>query len=511
MSVAIENLGHNLPSAHMNPEYMGPSSNANQLAEQTSLPTPKKSPKSRNPRQRRSSRARPRQENSTDKVAVAPSRTSVSEQGGTAARGHRSLSDNNPPNKRKNSNLPKNNNTIASTPGPKPHHSSGPEVRTGMTPRPASGTPSQAYAGPTFHASPAASSLPMPRFFAKKMQKEETAASSETSRQESTSEESSEKSDNSPTMRLSHQVSGDAAKDVSPLDIFFNADRRDKARRESSTPLLGRPVQSRAESNSISIQTPASPQPFFHGSTHHARHFSDTPLNHSISKVMGDIRHTESGSSAHNFESAHSHRSITSPSALASDPNSEEELKRKSMSLKNLLMSPNAQAPFSTSRSASASPFQGLQTPTPQRRPQPQTRSASGSNTPSSFSLDGTSTPPPTLQYGRRPSYQQGQSSNSHLRRQVVHDTASDGDVMPPSPTPFRTGYHPTILKNPRHNRTTPNLMPLSPVSPGFQQPETMDRGLLTPRSNNELMEETLRKILKLDVIGSDGANGVRI
>ena len=512
MSVAISNPGHNLPSAHLSPDYMGPSSNANSLVEQTSLPTPKKSPKSKTSKQRRPSKARPKQGNSTDQVTTTPPRSSVSEQGVATSRAHGSVSENNTKGKRKNSNAPKNANGIASTPGPKSHHTSRLEVRTGMTPRPTSGTPlQQAYAGPTFHASPAPSSLPIPRFFAKKMQTEETAASSETSRQDSTSEGSSEKSDDSPTMRLSHQVTSDATKDVSPLDIFFNADRRDKARRESCTPQLGRPEQLRTESNPDLIQTPTSPRPLSHGSNHHARHYSDNPMNHSITTTMGQLRHAGLGAHADTFEHVHSHRSITSPSILASDPNSEEELKRKSTSLKQLLMTPRTQAPFSTSRSASASPFQGSQTPTPQDRPQPPLRSASGATTPSSFSLDGTNTPPPTLQYGRRPSYQQGRSSNSHLRREFAHQTVSDGDVMPPSPTPFRTGYHPTILKNPRHNRTNPNIMPLSPTSPGFQQPGAMERGPPTPKSNNELMEETLRKILKLDVMGSDGADGVRI
>ena len=512
MSVAIENPTHNLQSSHIDSDYMGPSSSAKSLVEQNSLPTPKKSPKSKQPKQRRPSKA-PYQENIPAKDATTPPRASVSESNVNGLKGRGSVPDNNAKNKRKTSNTPKNTNIATSTPGSKPHHSSRPEVRSGVISRATSGTPSQAYAGPTFHASPAASSLPIPKFFAKKIQAEEAAtSSSDASRLESTSEDSSEKSDDSPTMRLSHQVGGDAARDPSPLDVFFKADRRDKeARRGSCTPLLGRPEQFRAESQPSLVQTQTSTRPFSQGSPHHARHFSDNPMNHTIAHTMGETHRTVPAASVDIFDSLSSNRSITSPSVLASDPNSEEELKRKSLSLKQLLMLPSTNTPLSASRSASASPFQGSQTPTPQQRPQPPIRSASGSTTPSLFSFDGTNTPPPTLHNSRRPSYQQGRSSNSRLRREVAHNTASDGDMMPPSPTPFRSGYHPTILKNPRHNRTNPNFIPLSPASPGFPQPGATNCGPSTPKYNNESMEDTLRKVLKLDAMGSDGAHGVSI
>ena len=514
MSVAVESPTHNLPSTHMDSEFMGPPSTTNQFVEQNTLSTPKKSPKSKQTKQRRHSKA-PAQENNSTKDLTTPPRVSRSEQNVNGPKNRGSVSENAAKNKRKPSNTPRNNsNTIVSTPIAKAHHPSRPEVRSGVISKTTSETPSQAYAGPTFHASPAASSLPIPKFFAKKAQPEEAAiSSSDASRLESTSEDSSEKSDDSPTMRLSYHVGAEAPRDPSPLDVLFKADRREKeARRGSCTPLLGRPEQFRAESQPGPVPTQSSSERFAQGAPHHARHFSDNPMNHSIAHGKENMLLTGPGVSADNiFDSLSSNRSITSPSILASDPNSEEELKRKSLSLKQLLMAPSPNAPLNASRSASASPFQGSQTPTPKQRPQAPVRSASGSITPSLASFNGVNTPPPTLQYGRRPSYQQGRSSNSNLRREVAHNTVSDGDAMPPTPTRLRGGYHPTILKNPRHNKPTPNFLPLSPASPAHPQPGAVNRGPPTPKTNNELMEDALRKILKLDGMESEGAHGVRI
>jgi len=94
-------------------------------------------------------------------------------------------------------------------------------------------TPSKAaYAGPTFHASPAPSSLPVPKFFSKSVpgigQEAGLQAKME---QEADRPGSSSGSDNGlhvPTARDVPQ---------SPLDLFFKADREERAKRQSNTTL----------------------------------------------------------------------------------------------------------------------------------------------------------------------------------------------------------------------------------------------------------------------------------
>lgn len=88
-----------------------------------------------------------------------------------------------------------------------------------------------AYAGPTFHASPAPSALPVPKFFSKSV----PAAGAESglqARMERAADRTTEQSDSSPetdnpTLAREQQKS--------PLDIFFKADRDEKAKRQSSS------------------------------------------------------------------------------------------------------------------------------------------------------------------------------------------------------------------------------------------------------------------------------------
>ena len=86
----------------------------------------------------------------------------------------------------------------------------------------------QRYAGPTFHSSPAASSLPMPKFFTQSTMK--TAKPVEPTPTVSDEESSSQDGGDSLTLKSSLKVLGNPDVRVgSPLDIFFNADRQEKA------------------------------------------------------------------------------------------------------------------------------------------------------------------------------------------------------------------------------------------------------------------------------------------
>jgi hypothetical protein len=89
-------------------------------------------------------------------------------------------------------------------------------------------TPSTAaYAGPTFHASPAPSALPMPSFFSKSVPESPGMKSSRSLKE------------GSPSSNLSTPLlvapSTQVQREESPLDIFFKADREEKARARSAS------------------------------------------------------------------------------------------------------------------------------------------------------------------------------------------------------------------------------------------------------------------------------------
>ncbi|KAI9646781.1 hypothetical protein NHQ30_004780 [Ciborinia camelliae] len=87
-------------------------------------------------------------------------------------------------------------------------------------------TPSaaQVYAGPTFHASPAPSALPMPSFYSKSVPE------SPAIRTSSATKEPDSSADESLQTPSSAQVFSDVSRrEESPLDLFFNADKREKA------------------------------------------------------------------------------------------------------------------------------------------------------------------------------------------------------------------------------------------------------------------------------------------
>ena len=100
-----------------------------------------------------------------------------------------------------------------------------------LTPQKRVSTPSKgAYAGPTFHASPAPSSLPMPRFFSKSAQ---DADGLRTTKEES----SDEGGPHSPSPQPANlaAIKNESTRKSSPLDMFFDADRAEKARAASAS------------------------------------------------------------------------------------------------------------------------------------------------------------------------------------------------------------------------------------------------------------------------------------
>lgn len=106
--------------------------------------------------------------------------------------------------------------------------------------------PVQAYAGPTFHASPAPSALPIPRLFSTSVPVGGKTTNMKATVQDPSLGPPSNESDDSLTMRNAIQVDEGTVREASPLDIFFNADRAEKMRRAAanaaSSPLTRSPA-----------------------------------------------------------------------------------------------------------------------------------------------------------------------------------------------------------------------------------------------------------------------------
>ncbi|KAI4147902.1 MAG: hypothetical protein LQ340_005320 [Diploschistes diacapsis] len=192
----------------------------------------------------------------------------------------------------------------------------------------------QIYAGPTFHTSPAPSSLPIPKFFAKPTPLGDKISDLNPlpSDDESSRESSNENGNDSPTLRTSLRGENLHAREPSPLDIFFKADREEKARRSQDSPQDAAHVSDRAKSAGPSTQ-------FFKPGEVHARLQTGSPST--IERSEG------------------------------------EEFRVKTEALKQLLLAPRAQQSSPMIASSRDSPSSGLP-----YRPKIE-RASSGSSTPS--------------------------------------------------------------------------------------------------------------------------------
>jgi hypothetical protein len=211
-------------------------------------------------------------------------------------------------------------------------------------------------------------------------------------------------------------------------------------------------------------------------------------------------------------------RSESTPS-LGTRSANEEAAKAKTEALKKFLRSIQTQRSESDSTShANLLPGTG----SPASGPPPNfIRSNSTSSMPMSSSSPtgsairnspkysaGQQSPPPLV----KASTQQRPLSSS-LRREVKHDSNSEFNELPSTPTPTRSyksnGTTPSQYNhtNTQQTRDIPNIQQNPPKK---FQPEDALRVLAGQNSNNvHVMENELRRILKLDLVsGSGGASG---
>jgi len=121
-----------------------------------------------------------------------------------------------------------------------------------------------AYAGPTFHASPAANALPIPKFFSKSVPNEAPKTGLQARlEQEPEKSDNSDKSDSPPAVQAVASVPVPERANESPLDFLFKADKEQKAKRQSAGLTLTPPAK---KSDSSGIQPPlASPWQSIYG------------------------------------------------------------------------------------------------------------------------------------------------------------------------------------------------------------------------------------------------------
>ena len=370
-----------------------------------------------------------------------------------------------------------------------------PRAEKALTPSRSTGTPVKAYAGPTFHASPAASSLPLPTFFSRSVPNVDKTSSLKSMMDQESLDTTSE-SDSSPSLENTQPTQDHQPRENSPLDIFFQADRAAKAKALAASPAGLNGLRSESE-NDV---------------RHHSRQATDSSLGGMFPLEMD-------GATPETPGSAHENKPSTpAPMAMTEADYRGDQRKAQTLELKKLLYSPKPRRPASFSSRADT-PSQGLISPSPKTS----LRGGSQGLIPDAPSTDrqrhaallalaqkqiagiSTSNAPATQ---RQPS--------SKLRKEI--SIPSPPGIQPPElpATPTQHRGQKTSHAAIGHTQQLSNgyASPCSPFSTAFT-PEDKPPGRFQSTSSRnskdaKSIEEDLRRILKLDVLGADGVTGVQ-
>lgn len=356
----------------------------------------------------------------------------------------------------------------------------------------------QAYAGPTFQASPAPSTLPVPRFFSKSVPN--VAGLQERMEGEKTPEQQA-----SPEPDTVAPVPRDAT--LSPLDVFFKADKAEKDRRSSSNML------------SPELAARSRPPP----ATEPRNPFISTGKGAFLSELDGDLPSpkTVPQSEPH----APAERPHSSPGVR--DPSTFDEQQREAMtkSLKDLLfqnatIAPATQntpnQPHPRTQSAAHGPPADFQTPSPfQRSASGPTTPAPGTDQQNHYSLHyGNRNLSPLFKAARdetpaRPSGLRQQVADDPIFRPVPSTTQSQPDHPHLDSNDFSRRYLDEHIRStyapPQSSQQAPphtNGTLVSNPQPGAgagqgASPRTGAGGSRDVKS----MEDDLRRMLKLNVM----------
>ena len=402
--------------------------------------------------------------------------------------------------------LPHQNGNMGKVNGQKPR-----PVSFGGSMLPATPLKEQAYAGPTFQASPAPSSLPVPKFFSRSVP---NVAAPQSLEARMAGEKTPEKEQSSPELEA---VAPPRESQQSPLDLFFKADKAEKEKSRSGSMLspemaAKRPLPATEPRNSFA----PSSKSIFLSELDGGDGAMPSPKTLPPAKRGGPVEGTSS-----------------SPGVRVPEADNESEREQFTKSLKDLLLN-----------NASAAPAQHPPPPLILQRPRSNPKASETSFiTPSPFhrSTSGPSTPAPSseqqnhysLHYGNRnlsPLFKAARSDTpsrpSGLRQQelagdVPSDTTSATDI-PPQPRQLpqidpdsfsrtyldqhiRASQPATLPQLPYTNGTTNHSNPTS----GPSQSHSPQRGLqagstASPRTGGSAsrdirtMEDDLRRKLNI-------------
>ena len=297
-----------------------------------------------------------------------------------------------------------------------------------------------AYAGPTFHASPAPSALPIPKFLSRSVPPK-TRTGPPTPPPDDSSD-----SANSPSPPIASPSRAPIVPPTrhqdSPLDLFFNADKAERARNPHGSP---------PSANLFHSPDNIRPQHYQHDSFHSLNGVFPIELD-----SQGKNAHSSSPPAATSASS----RSVTDPGKIpqlkdASSPSNgnnvmQDLFKRLSKSQKNL----SATTPPNLDGQSPSEPQSRHQTPSPFHDTRATVRSASGPSTPAPMNHESSD-----MFYGNRnlsPLFQAAKADtakrNSGLRTEITVDSPllsqgmfSDFPSGPPSrmmdPGTYSRGY----------------------------------------------------------------------
>ncbi|KAF6223369.1 hypothetical protein HO133_000211 [Letharia lupina] len=365
-----------------------------------------------------------------------------------------------------------------------------------LTPSRPNETPVKAYAGPTFHASPAASSLPIPKFFSRSVPNVDKTSSLKSRMEQETVDTTSE-SDNSPFLENSHPTHDLRAREDSqdsPLDIFFQADRDAKTKAQVRSPTGSNSLRSESQ-NDV---------------RHHSRQPTDSSLGGMFPLEMD-------GAASETSDSTNNNEQITpTPKAMSEADYRDDQRKAQTLELKKLLFPPKPQRPAS-STPRSGTPSQGLSSPSPGTTPP----GGSPGLVPDATSRDQ-QRHAALLALAQKQISGKGNHNvsaaqrppSSKLWKEISVPSSPGVSELPTTPTQTRVQKTSTNINGHAQQQQNNSASPYSPFSSAFTPPAKSPGGFQSTPSRHskdaKSIEEDLRRILKLDVLGGDSVTGVQ-
>lgn len=347
--------------------------------------------------------------------------------------------------------------------------------------------PSAAYAGPTFHASPAPSALPIPSFFSKSAPDGNLPPPIETDSDDAEVDPEQEVTPSKPRNR-NNQFKGEEPK-PSPLDFLFKAAVQARDLKSTSTPEVNKVLQSPQTEPRAVRPNPDGMFAFEMGNSDYSRNSHIGPsFAPSYQDRMNALRPS---------------------STPQSSDMGEEERRIKTEELKHLLLNPPPQKPPSSAYASNE--YAGSFGPRPSNVPPYATpmRTSSGPQltlSHGSFSPQQQQQQQQIPQNTGRPHYQYPTHSHSPLRREV--------DLVPPpsmppyrgpvsnsasnrgSPAPYGNPY----MANSQRQRSGYASPQPSRASASFQMP--VNSPSPSRVVDTRQIENDIRRVLKLDTPG---------